>query len=177
VVQPTSPPGYTEYVKQQLHLIAAGFGVPYEMMTGDMKEVNFSSARVRLLDFRREVEMCQWQIIVPKLIDRVAREFEDAAFLAALVPAVDNTAQHTTPKWDYVNPEQDVNADLAEISGGLSSISEKLRKRGYSPEAVFAELKNDVDQLKSAGLLDLLLQLQTGKPSVTITASATKTAA
>ena len=64
---------------------------------------------------------------------------------------------------DYVNPEQDVKADLAEISGGLSTISEKLRRRGYKPELVFAELKSDYDRLRKDGTLDLLLQLQTGQ--------------
>lgn len=165
VVQPHAPPGYTDYVKQQLHIIAAGFGVPYELMTGDMLEVNFSSARVRLLDFRRDVEAVQWQLIVPRLCNRIAREFEDSAVLAGEVPRADYVVQHSTPKWDYVNPEQDVKADLAEISGGLSSISEKLRRRGYSPDAVFAELKSDIEALREAGVLDILLQLQTGKPT------------
>ena len=57
-----------------------------------------------------------------------------------------------------------VAADLAEISGGLSSISEKLRRRGYKPEMVFAELKTDLDRLRADGTLDVLLMLQTRKP-------------
>ena len=69
----------------------------------------------------------------------------------------------STPKWDYVNPVQDVAADLDEISGGLSSISEKLRRRGYKPELVFQELKSDMERLQSDGTLDLLLMLQKGR--------------
>jgi lambda family phage portal protein len=49
VVEPKAAGGYVEYVKYQLHLIASGMGVTYEMMTGDVREVNFSSARVSML--------------------------------------------------------------------------------------------------------------------------------
>jgi len=68
----------------------------------------------------------------------------------------------STPKWDDVNPEQEVKADLAEISGGLCSISEKLRRRGYKPELVFAEIKSDFERLRADGTLPTLLFLQRG---------------
>lgn len=156
VVEPKAAPGYVDYVKWQLHALAAGFGVPYEMMTGDMKEVNFSSARVRLQDFHREVEMMQWTHLVPRLCTPVCRAFERAAILASAVPQAVFPLDHSTPKWDYVNPEQEVQADLAEISGGLSSISEKLRRRGYKPDQVFAELAADIEKLRDLGLFDAL---------------------
>lgn len=156
VVEPKAPPGYVDTVKWEMHLLAAGFGVPYEMMTGDMVEVNFTSARVRLQDFRREVEMMQWTHLVPRLCVRVCRAFERAAILAGSVPDVPFPLDHSTPKWDYVNPEQEVQADLAEISGGLSSISEKLRRRGYKPDQVFAELASDIEKLRDLGLFDAL---------------------
>jgi len=155
-VEPKAAPGYVDYVKYQLHLIAAGWGVTYEMMTGDVREVNFSSARVRMLDFRREAEMTQWLVLIPKLVDRMCREFADTCELAGKVRKASYTIDYSTPKWDYVNPEQDVKADLDEISGGLSSISEKLRRRGYKPEQVYDELAQDVKMLRERGLLELL---------------------
>lgn len=155
-VQPQAAPGYVDYVKHQLHLIAAGWGVPYEMMTGDMAEVNFSSARIRAIDFRREAEMLQWTVVIPQFCQRLVDEFSDAASLAGLVPRARRRVEFSTPKWDYVNPQQEVRADLAEISGGLSSISEKLRRRGYDPEQVFQELADDVSRLRDLGLMDVL---------------------
>ncbi len=163
VVAPTAAPGYVEYVKQRLHIIAAGWGVTYEMMTGDMKEVNFSSARVRQNDFRREMEMEQWLTIIPNLCERICTAFAQHAYLAGLVPAVYTDVDHSTPKWQYVNPGQDVRADLDEIAGGLSSYSEKLRQRGYKPDVVFAELKEDLERLQADGTLPLMLLLQKGR--------------
>ncbi len=64
-------------------------------------------------------------------------------------------------------------ADLAEISGGLSSFSEKLRRRGYKPDLVFTELKRDLDRLRADGTLDVLLQLQTGKTAAAAAVPAT----
>jgi lambda family phage portal protein len=56
VIEPKAAPGYVEYVSQFLHLISAGIGVPYESMTGDMSGVNMSSARIRRIDFKRDIE-------------------------------------------------------------------------------------------------------------------------
>lgn len=163
VVQPKAAPGYVEYVKHQLHIIAAGLGVTYEMLTGDVSEVNFSSARVALLEFRRNAEQMQWLTLIPRLCVPIWRAFIDAAVLAGKTPANEYAVDWSVPKWQYVNPVQDVSADLAEIFGGLSSFSEKLRQRGYKPELVFAELKSDMERLKADGTLDLVLALQKGK--------------
>lgn len=163
VVEPKAAPGYVDYVKQQLHVIAAGMGVTYEMLTGDMSEVNFASARIRQHDFRRDVEQEQWTLLVPGLCDRIWRAFVDAAYLAGKVAKAVYKVDHSTPKWPYTNPLQDVEADLREISGGLSSFSEKLRQRGYKPDLVFQELKLDLERLKDDGTLDLLLALQKGR--------------
>jgi lambda family phage portal protein len=163
LIEPKVAPGYVEYVKFNLHIIAAGMGVTYEMLTGDVKEVSFSSARVALLEFRRNAEQMQWLTLIPKLCDPIWRAFVDAAVLGGKMRRTEYACDWSTPKWDYVNPEQDVKADLAEISGGLSTISEKLRRRGYKPELVFQELKSDFDRLRNDGTLELLLQLQTNQ--------------
>ena len=86
----------------------------------------------------------------------------NAAFLSGAIRGRDTAVRYSPPKWDYVNPEQDVKADLAEIGAGLCSLSEKLRQRGYNPPDVFAELKSDFDTLKSMGILDTMLFMQKG---------------
>lgn len=170
VIEPKAAPGYVEYVKHQLHLIAAGMGVTYEMLTGDVSEVNFSSARVALLEFRRNAEAMQWNVLVPNLCAPIWRAFVDAAVLAGTIPGPVYDVDWSTPKWDYVNPEQEVKADQAEIAAGLCSISEKLRRRGYKPDLVFAELKTDFERLRADGTLDTLLFMQRGNlPAGTLT--------
>ena len=163
VVEPKAAGGYVDYVKYQLHLIASGMGVTYEMMTGDVREVNFSSARVSMLEFRRNAEQMQWLTLIPRLCEPIWRAFVDAASMAGVMKAKDYGVDWSTPKWSYVNPEQDVKADLAAVSGGFTSISEILRRQGYKPELVFAEMKRDFDRLRTDGTLDVMLQIQTGQ--------------
>jgi lambda family phage portal protein len=162
VVEPRAVPGYTDYVVQQLFLIAAGYGATYEGMTGDASRSNFSGSRSRMIDFRREVEMMQWLTLIPMLCNRMWGAHVDACYLAGLISKRDYTVEWSTPKWEYVNPEQDVKADTAEISAGLSSLSEKLRRRGYDPESVFAEIASDFKTLQGLGVLDILMFLQKG---------------
>lgn len=160
VVEPKAAPGYVEYVKHQQHVIAAGMGVPYEILTGDVSETNFSSARVRRLDFRAGIQALQWNVVIPKLIEPVCRAASQAAALAGIIRGPIQQWDHSVPKWDYVNPEQDVKSDMLEISAGLSSVSEKLRQRGYNPSQVFAEIRADFDALGEGGVMSMLLALQ-----------------
>jgi lambda family phage portal protein len=163
VVEPKAAPGYVEYLKHNLHIVAAGMGITYEMLTGDVSQVNFSSARVGMLEFRRNAEAEQWLTFIPKFCVPIRNAFITATELAGHIPPGTYRCDWSTPKWDYVNPVQDVRADLDEISGGLSSFSEKLRRRGYKPDLVFTELKSDLERLKKDGTLDLLVMLQKGR--------------
>lgn len=154
--------GTVEYLKWQLHLIASGIGVPYEALTGDMNEVNFSSARIRIIDFRRDVEQMQWTVLVPRMLNRIWQWFCEAANFTGL--PIDTAVEWSTPRWDYVNPQQDINAEVEAIKYGLMTPSESLRRRGYKPEQVFAELGSDFAALKDSGALPFL-QFMQGKPA------------
>lgn len=175
-VEPKTAAGYVEACKYNLHLIAAGWGVPYESMTGDMVEVNFSSARIRQIDFRRDTEQLQWLVLIPRLCERIAEWFIDSAVLAGKVSRnVKRAVDWSTPRWDYVNPAQDVAAEIDAISAGLMSTSEALRRRGYKPEDVFAEIGKDFEQMQSSGALELMRFLMAkggGAASEAATASA-----
>jgi capsid protein len=135
-------------------------GVPYELLTGDVSQTNFSSARVRRMDFKKTVESTQWRVLIPRLIERVCVAASEAAVLGGVIPRPIRKWDHSTPKWDYVNPEQDVKSDMAEMSAGLSTWSEKLRQRGYNPEQVLAEMQSDFQKLEQSGVLRVLMALQ-----------------
>lgn len=156
IAQPAAVGGYAEYMRVQLYALAAGLGVTYEMLTGDLSQVNFASSRVGLLDFRRSATQRQWHVLIPRLLTPIWRAFVAAAVLAGKVRAEDAAVEWTPPKWQYVNPQQDVRADSMEIESGMSSLSEKLRQRGYQPERVFAEIGEDFKKLKDTGAFEAL---------------------
>lgn len=158
-IEPKAVPGYGDYMKGGWKEVAAGYGCPYELMTGDLTEVNFSSSRVRMNQFRSEVESEQWRVTVPRLCAPIARWWLAAVDLVATVPTGAIEPDWSTPKWSSPNPVQDVASDLSAIKGGLQSISETIRRRGYDPETVYAELETDLRQLSDRGILPLLAAL------------------
>lgn len=162
-IDPKATPGHVEDIKHHLHIITAAMGVTYESVTGDMTEATFSSARMRQIDVRRQVEHTQWVVLIPRLCKAIGDAVVRAAIDAGKVPAnVVYGIEFDTPKWDYVNPIQEAQADAQQIAAGLSSISAKLRARGENPAKVFAEIKSDFDTLKELGVLDILFFLQKG---------------
>lgn len=165
VVEPKAAPGFVDYCRYNIGLVCAGGGFTYEQATGDVSQVNFSSMRGRMLDFRREVEQLQWHVVVPMLCQRICDEFASYVALAGLVQGkLSYAVEHSTPRWDYVNPLDDVQADLHEVAGGLCSFSEKIRRRGDDPIKVFAELETDIKRFRDMGIWDALVMMLKGKP-------------
>lgn len=156
VAQPAATQGYSETIRSHLYAVAAALGVTYEMLTGDLSQVNFSSSRVGTLEFRRQADQRRWQVLIPVMLDRIWNAFIAAAYDAGEIPEEDAAVEWTVPRWQYIQPDKEVRADLEEIRGGLSSISEKLRQRGYQPEAVFTELGRDFEALRKANALEAL---------------------
>ena len=164
MVEPKAAPGMVEYSKLSLHLICAGIGVPYHLATGDVSEVNFSSARIRDIDFRRDVDQHQWMCTAPRLLRPIMKWFADAVELSEGLRA-DYAFEYSMPKWDYVNPKQDIDAERGALEGGLTTLSESLRRRGFKPEEVFTEMASDFRALESSGAIKLL-ELMRGQPAL-----------
>ena len=148
---PPSVQGYSEYAKYQLHAIAAGLGAPYELVTSDYSAVNYSSARMAFQEFYRSVEHWRWNMLVPQLLDSIFRWFVDAAELKGLVRG-GTSIGWTPPKREFIDPEKDVKAQLLQVSGCLTSLSELIRASGGDPDEVFDELASDMKRLKDKGL-------------------------
>jgi lambda family phage portal protein len=55
---------YEAFMRQQLRAIAIGMGITYEQLTGDLTNVNYSSIRAGLIEFRRRCAMLQHNIMV-----------------------------------------------------------------------------------------------------------------
>ncbi len=152
-VQPTAMPGYVDTVKMEIKLIAAACGWTYEGCTGDMSEANFSSARIRRLDFKAEIERLQWLTLDPMLCQRIDRAFVQHCKLAGIIPpSATWSCEHTYPRWPHVDPVKDVTGEIMEISAGLGTISAGNRARGNDPDIVAQEWAQDIQRLGPDGL-------------------------
>jgi lambda family phage portal protein len=148
---PPASTGYADYVNTRLHAIAAGIGVTYEQMTGDLSQVNYSSIRAGTLDFRREVEQFQWLTFIPMFCRQVMKKWLQVA-------SVSNGSRRdiqvfwTTPKWDWVDPVKDVQGEENELRLNLKSWSKTVRERGLNPDELINEIKKDREAFEQAGI-------------------------
>jgi lambda family phage portal protein len=70
---------YAEFLRMQFRAVAAAMGITYEMLTGDLTQVNYSSIRAGLLEFRRRCEAIQHGVIVHQLCRPIWRAWMEQA--------------------------------------------------------------------------------------------------
>ena len=150
---PSSNGGYGDYTETQLHAIAAGAGVMYSQMTGNLSNFNFSSYRAGLVEFRQLIKAEQWIALKPMVLAPICRRFQIDARLAGATTKPVQRMPITMPKLQWVDPLKDVMAAKEEHRGTIKSISESIRERGEDPDKVFAEIASERQKLKELGIL------------------------
>jgi lambda family phage portal protein len=150
--EPASTGGVYEWHRVQLHMIAAGFRVPYALLTGDLSQTNFSSSRVGLNEYRRFIGMLQWSMVIPQFCAPTWKWFTEAAYLAGKIPFADVPVEWAPPAFESVNPKQDAEADVIEVRAGFQSTPQMIAKRGDDPSRV---LKEQADYLAQSDALKL----------------------
>lgn len=147
---------YADYMRQQNIGTAAGQGLPYEIMSGDIKEVSDRTLRVVVNEFRRYAEQRQWQIIIPQACQPIREAWVEAAALMgeiAVSDIEDAKAVEWAPQgWAYIHPVQDVQAKQSEVEAGFRSRSSVIAERGDDPEKVDEERAADDEREDELGL-------------------------
>jgi lambda family phage portal protein len=140
---PSAAGGYGEYKKSALRTAAAGYGpgLPYELLSGDLADVNFSSIRTGLVEFRRSVDTLQWQVIIPSFCDPLWRWFCEAAWLAGRIDSPDIPVVWSPPKFEWVDPYKDIIAQILAIRAGILTWQQVVAATGRNPADVLAEIK------------------------------------
>lgn len=151
--QPAATGNYEQFSRVTLHAIAAGFRIPYELLTGELSQVNYSSIRAGLTEFRRLVMAAQSQIVIAMMLDRVGEWFAEAHYLAGLIDTLDVPFVWTPPKFYSVDPLKDVMADLLEVRSGMASLSQKIAERGGDAKELLAEIKATASLIDSLELV------------------------
>jgi len=152
---------YTEFMRVQLRAIAAGLGITYEQLTGDLERVNYSSIRAGLLEFRRRCEQFQHQVMVYQFCRPVWRAWVEAAALAGAIDARDYAqnpeayldVEWRPPSWAWVDPLKDINAEILAVRAGFKSRSAVINEMGYDEEDVDRQVAADKARADSLGLI------------------------
>lgn len=159
-VQWSNPPEagttYSDYMRTQHLGTAAGAGLPYEIFSGDIKDISDRTLRVIINEFRRLAEQRQWQVIIPMFCEKVITWFAEAEALAGriAVEEIDDVrrAEWSPHGWAHIHPVQDPQGKLLEIKGGLRSRSGVVGAQGDDVEKIDQERAEDNQREERLGL-------------------------
>lgn len=149
--QPSRMDGANDFLRAMLRSAAAGAGLPYELATGDLSQVNYSSARLALLEFRRRVVAIQKTLIVPRVLDPLWTRWARLEQLAGRLPGGDVGGEWVFPGWQSLDPQKETVADAAAIAAGIKSRFEVIASRGRDPQEVDRELAADTFRPTTGG--------------------------
>lgn len=133
-----------DFLRVQLRAIAAGMGVPYELMTGDYADSNDRVMKVILNAFYRELEMEQDRL-VSQVLQPVWSAWQTVAALNRIIRMPRGYFENPRPwqrcdwlshAWAYPNPLQEVQAKVLKIKNGLSSRTAEVAGDGLGVEDV-----------------------------------------
>lgn len=148
---PPTVENYKEYITTLLHGIAAGLGVTYEALTGDLSDVNFSSGRMGWLEFQRNIETWRQHIIIAHLLDPIVEDFRQIGSILGLnFQSV--THVHTPPRREMIDPTKEVPAKIKAIRAGLTTLSDEIMAHGKDPQDHLAQMAKDMELLDELGL-------------------------
>ncbi len=149
-----SPPGvdgHGEFVRISLQAVAAGYGVTYEMLTGDLTGANFSRSRMGWMEFQRNIDAWRHQMFIPQFCLGIQRWVIEAALLAKGMRApIEFT--WATPKREMIDPTKEIPMYRDAMRAGIMTPSQVVRERGEDPDKHFAEWQRDAERFDQLGL-------------------------
>jgi len=152
--------GYEAFQYRTLLSVSASLGLPYHLVTGDVRQANYSSLRAELVEFRRRVEQLQHGVVAHQLCRPVwARWLETAVLSGALEipdfarsPARYRPVNWIPPRWDWVDPLKDIQAQVLAMEAGIVSRRKVVQATGYDVEEIDRENATDAARVAALGL-------------------------
>lgn len=152
---------YEPWMKQQLRQLARGAGLTYELWTGDLTGVNYTSIRAGLLEFRRRLEVLQQNILAFQFCQPIWERFIDMALASGALAGLglEGRLQELyevdwiAPGHRYLDPVKEVRGDELAIKAGIDSREGATARRGTSVEQVDRQNRRAVDSAEDNDLV------------------------
>ena len=127
--------------------------MPYEVLTGDLSQVDHTPIRAGQVEFRRQIDAVRWQLFIPMFCTPVWRWFTESAWVVGQIPTPDVPVEWSPPKFVVVDPPKDAMAKLLSIRSGTMTLAEVIAKQGRNPDAVLTEIAATNAKLDALGLV------------------------
>jgi lambda family phage portal protein len=138
-----------------LQAIAAGVGLTYDQITGDLRQANYSSLRAGKIEQRKLTADLQWNMLVPQALDRVAAAFVEAAGLAGLLPSRRHGWRrlYVMPAHEPIDPKKDLEADVLAVRAGRMSPQDFIGAWGRDWREVIEETAKFMAEIDARNLV------------------------
>lgn len=147
---------YSDYMRTQHLGTAAGNGLPYEYLSGDIANVSDRTLRILVNEMRRFAEQRQWHTLIPQFCQKVRNWWVDAAVLAGHIGVQEAVAakqvEWSPHGWAYIHPVQDVQSKVLEVQNGFRSRSSVVSSMGDDIYRTDEERAADKMREKELGL-------------------------
>jgi lambda family phage portal protein len=151
----SNPPqndNYREFVSSHQREIAIGVGISYEALTGDLSEVNFSSARMGWIEMGRNIDSWREHLMMNGFLKRVEKDFKYGMALKGR-NADSSEFTHIPPKREMIDPLKEVEASVKLVRAGFESRSNVISSMGKDPESVDKSIKEDLTKADQEGFV------------------------
>lgn len=137
-IESHNPTNIEFFIKESSRSIAKALGISYHALTGDLREVNYSSLRQGGLEQRRHYKFIQNNFINGVMM-KVLRMFLDLNnFSEAL-----NYSNFKTQGWEYIDPFKETRANTEALKYGLSTYQDILKQKGKELSTHLKEIEQE----------------------------------
>ena len=150
---PPSVEHFREFQSILGHNIASGLGISYESLTGDLSEVNFSSARMGWIEMGRNIDQWRDCVLSGMFINKVVTDFLEVYSMTTGFNTSQIAWTNTPPQREMIDPMKETNAIIKKVRGGMVSLSEAISASGKDPQKVFEQIAQDNTMLDSLGIV------------------------
>gem|GEM_PF-3071763 len=152
---------YQEHNNQVLRMIAGLLGITYEMLTGDLTQVNYSSIRAGMINHRRFVSQLR-SIVLEPAYNRILGWFIEAYNLSGIgqiADYFDNPYPYLSPswiwpEWEEIDPLKAAKALVLEVNNHINSLEDVANSRGKTLDQHLDSVQRSKQAKEERGLND-----------------------
>lgn len=151
--QPAANGSYDAWKVSKLHDIAAGFRVPYALLSGNLTKVNYSSGKIGLETYKRTIDELQWKIIIPMLLEPIWDWFCEAAYFAGKIKQRYVPVEWSPPRFISADEGKDIAAVVNAVRAGIKSPLAAITETGWTPQEVLRDFKSWHEMIDKNGMV------------------------
>lgn len=159
---------YEPFIRQCLRSLAMGLDVAVHNLSGDMTQVNYSSARIAEMS-ERDMWRATQAWFIHAVVLPIFNAWLDSAVLgehltfpngspfpASRISKIRDAASFQPRRWEWVDPLKDASASRELIALGLASRTEIAAGKGRDFMEIVSDLKKEAEMLRDAGITSTL---------------------